>query len=89
MEEAAPAEDPQIAVVPGKTPVRAIIQPLKALTAITEKTTTMSLGLNHVRQLSRQLSRILNYTYTYEDSNFHEYGPNQKHLLTYGFTYDF
>ena len=63
--------------------------PLGVEDAITEKTTTMSLGLNHARQLTRQLARILNYTYTYEDSNFHDYGPNQKHLLTYGFTYDF
>lgn len=67
----------------------ALDTPLDVEEAITEKTTTMSLGLNHVRQLTRQLARILSYTYTYEDSNFHDYGPNQKHLLTYGFTYDF
>ena len=39
--------------------------------------------------LSRKLNRIVSYQYTREDSNFHDAGPNEKHLAIYGFTYDF
>ena len=55
----------------------------------TEKTPMLTFGLEHNRQLSRKLSRVIAYTYTYEDSNFHKYGPNQKYLITYGLNYDF
>ena len=55
----------------------------------TEKTTTVDFGLSHSRQLSRRLSRVISYVYTWENSNLHEDGPNVKHLLTYGFTYAF
>lgn len=57
--------------------------------APTEKTTTLQLGLNHTRQLSRRLSRVLAYDYTYETSNFHHDGPKEKHLVTYALTFDF
>ena len=57
--------------------------------AETEKTTTMTFGLNHTRPINRKLSRVISYQYTREDSNFHDVGPKEKHLATYGFTYDF
>jgi hypothetical protein len=57
--------------------------------AETEKTTTIILGLNHTRQLSRRLSRIMGYEYNYEISNFHHDGPKERHLLTYALTFDF
>ena len=57
--------------------------------ALTEETTTLQLGLNHARQLSRRLSRIMGYEYTYETSNFHHDGPKENHLLTYALTFDF
>ena len=63
--------------------------PLEEKAPETEKTTTYSFGLNHTRPLSRKLNRIIAYTYTSEESNFHEFGPNERHLATYGFTYDF
>lgn len=52
----------------------------------TEKTTTVDFGLSHTRQLSRRLSRVISYVYTWENSNFHDEGPNEKHLVTYGVT---
>lgn len=57
--------------------------------AETEQTTTLTVGLHHTRPLSRKLNRIVSYQYTREDSNFHDAGPNEKHLAIYGFTYDF
>ena len=57
--------------------------------AETEQTTLLTFGLMHTRPLSRKLSRIISYQYTREDSNFHDAGPNEKHLAIYGFTYDF
>lgn len=57
--------------------------------AETEQTTLLTFGLTHTRPLSRKLSRIITYQYTWEDSNFHDFGPNEKHLAIYGFTYDF
>jgi hypothetical protein len=63
--------------------------PLGDAEALTEKTTRLNFGLTHTRLLSRRLSRIIAYTYTSENSNFHDDGPTQKHLITYGFTYDF
>lgn len=44
MVEAAPAEEPQIAVVPGRMPVRAISQPDSVLTPMTERTTSSMSG---------------------------------------------
>lgn len=55
----------------------------------TEKTTTLTAGLSHQRQLSRRLSRNLAYEYTWENSNFHDQGANEKHLVTYSFSYAF
>ena len=63
--------------------------PLGETDNITEKTTTIDVGLAHTRQLSRKLSRVLAYEYTWEKSNFHNQGANERHLLTYGFTYAF
>lgn len=63
--------------------------PLGDTAALTEKTTTLTWGLTHTRQLTRKLSRIMAYTYDWENSNFHDYGAKEKHLVTYGFTYDF
>lgn len=57
--------------------------------AETEQTTLLTFGLTHTRPLSRKLNRIISYQYTREDSNFHDFGPNEKHLAIYGFTYDF
>jgi hypothetical protein len=37
MVEAAPADEPQIAVVPGRMPIRVIVQPQSVLTPITER----------------------------------------------------
>ncbi len=63
--------------------------PLGETDAETEKTTTLTAGLNHQRQLSRRLSRILAYEYTWENSNFHDEGANEKHLATYTLRYTF
>ena len=63
--------------------------PLEEKAPETEKTINYTFGLNHTRPLSRKLNRIVSYTYTSEDSNFHDFGPNEKHLAIYGFTYDF
>ena len=57
--------------------------------AETEQTTTLNFGLRHTRPLTRKLNRIISYQYTWEDSNFHDAGPKEKHLAIYGFTYDF
>lgn len=63
--------------------------PLGDENAETEETTTLTAGLNHVRQLSRRLSRVLAYEYTWENSNFHDEGANEKHLATYSLSYTF
>lgn len=63
--------------------------PLEEESAVTEETTTIDVGLNHSRQLSRKLSRVLSYHYTWENSNFHNEGAMQQHLVTYGVTYAF
>ena len=63
--------------------------PLGEEEAETEKTTTLTTGLSHVRQLSRRLNRVLAYEYTWENSNFHDGGANEKHLATYSLTYTF
>lgn len=63
--------------------------PLGDEDAETEKTTTLTAGLAHTRQLSRRLTRILAYEYTREDSNFHDEGAMEKHLATYSLTYAF
>ncbi len=63
--------------------------PLGEEEARTEETTTYTLNLAHTRKLSRKLSRILAYTYSWENSNFHFEGANERHLLTYGLTYEF
>lgn len=55
----------------------------------TEKTTTFTTGLVHTRQLSRKLSRNLSYEYTWENSNFHQDGANEKHLVMYTLVYAF
>ena len=48
-----------------------------------------ALHMSHQRQLSRRLSRNLAYEYTWENSNFHDQGANEKHLVTYSFSYAF
>ena len=63
--------------------------PLGDEDAETEKTTTLKAGLTHSRQLTRRLSRTLAYEYTWENSNFHDEGANEKHLATYSFSYAF
>jgi len=63
--------------------------PLSDINALTEKTTTFLFGFNHTRNISRQLSRIASYEYSLMDSNFHHDGNKQKHMLTYGLSYDF
>ena len=63
--------------------------PLEEENAETEKTTTININVTHRRQLTRKLQRILSYIYTSENSNFHHNGANERHLLTYGFTYTF
>lgn len=63
--------------------------PLGEGAAETEKTTILRTGLAHTRQFSRKLSRTLTYDYTWEDSNFHEAGANEKHLVIYRLTYLF
>lgn len=63
--------------------------PLGEENAETEKTTTLKAGLSHSRQLTRRLSRTLAYEYTWENSNFHEGGANEKHLATYSLSYTF
>lgn len=63
--------------------------PLEVENAETEKTTTITANVTHRRQLTRKLQRILSYIYTSENSNFHHNGANERHLLTYGFTYIF
>ncbi len=63
--------------------------PLEVASPLTEKTTTLTAGLDHTRQLSRKLARIISYEYTWEKSNFHVNGPKEKHVLSYGFTYTF
>ena len=63
--------------------------PLGEADAETERTTTLKTGLSHSRQLTRRLARILAYEYTWENSNFHEDGANEKHLATYSLSYAF
>ncbi len=63
--------------------------PLDDPHAKTEDTTTFTFNAGHSRTLSRRLSRNLNYTYTWENSNFHDNGAKQKHLVLYGFSYRF
>lgn len=63
--------------------------PLEEVVSETEKTSTVTLNISHARQLTRKLNRLLSYVYTIENSNFHHHGPNEKHLLTYGFAYTF
>lgn len=63
--------------------------PLGEMDAETEKTTTLTAGLAHTRQLSRRLNRIVAYEYTWETSNFHDQGANEKHLATYSLSYTF
>lgn len=63
--------------------------PLGEPDAVTEKTTTLRAGLSHTRHFSRKLTRTLAYDYTWENSNFHDYGANEKHLVIYALTYAF
>jgi len=63
--------------------------PLEVEDAETEKTTTLLCGLNHTRQISRQLSRVIAYDFSLEDSNFHDDGSKEKHLVTYSIVYNF
>ena len=62
--------------------------PLEGL-RLTEETTTLTTGLTHTRALSRRLDRVLSYTYTWEDSNFQDGKPKEKHLVIYGLSYRF
>ena len=61
--------------------------PLGDPNAQSEYTTTMTFSLSHSRVLSRRLSRTLSYTYTWENSNFHTEGANEKHLVMYVLNY--
>ena len=63
--------------------------PLGDEEAETEETTTYTVGLAHARQFSRKLARHLSYEYTWENSNFHEGGANEKHLVIYSLVYTF
>ncbi|HAL92484.1 MAG TPA: hypothetical protein DCM68_05600 [Verrucomicrobia bacterium] len=63
--------------------------PLGEEDAETEKTTTFDVSLNHSRQLSRRLSRNLTYTYSWENTNFHDDGAMEEHEVIYGFAYAF
>ena len=63
--------------------------PLGDTDALTEHTTTLTYTAGHSRMISRRLSRHLDYTYTWENSNFHHDGAKMKHLVVYGFTYHF
>jgi hypothetical protein len=49
----------------------------------------MDVSLGHSRQLSRRLSRTLAYTYSWENSNFHDDGAKEEHVVTYGLDYQF
>lgn len=66
-----------------------ISTPLGDPDAKTEDTTSLTYNAGHTRMISRRLSRNLNYTYTWENSNFHHDGAKMKHLVVYGFTYRF
>lgn len=61
--------------------------PLEDKDAQSEHTTTINFSLSHSRVLSRRLSRTLSYTYTWENSNFHTEGANEKHLVMYVLNY--
>lgn len=61
--------------------------PLEDKDAVSEYTTTINFSLSHSRVLSRRLSRTLSYTYTWENSNFHTEGANEKHLVMYVLNY--
>ncbi len=63
--------------------------PLGEEDAETEKTTTFDVSLSHSRQLSKRLARRITYTYSWENSNFHDEGALEEHEVIYGFTYDF
>ena len=63
--------------------------PLETEAAVMEKTTKLSAGLNHNRQLSRKLARTITYQYSWENSNFHEGDGKEQHLVTYGLSYAF
>lgn len=64
-------------------------KPLEVEDAVTEETTTLTLGLNHTRQLTQKLDRILSYQYSWEDSNLQDSGVIITHLVTYGLSYRF
>jgi hypothetical protein len=66
-----------------------VATPLGDVDAKSEKTTMLYLNLAHTRQVTRQLSRIISYNYSWENSNFHDDGAMQEHLISYGFNYIF
>ncbi len=63
--------------------------PLGEPDAVTEETTTLETGLIHTRMLTRRLERVLSYRYSWEDTNFQDDAPKQKHLVVYGLSYLF
>ncbi|MDR0994379.1 MAG: hypothetical protein LBN38_07450 [Verrucomicrobiota bacterium] len=64
-------------------------EPLGVENPRTEYTPLLTIQFMHDRLLSRRLSRTLSYIYTWEGSNFHEEGANERHLITYGLNYQF
>lgn len=63
--------------------------PLEEDNPQTEVIHSVNAGLIHTRQITSRLQRQLSYQYTWEDSNIVETDPIVKHLVIYGFTYQF
>lgn len=67
----------------------AIDEPLGVEDPLIEYTTTLTLSFSHSKQFSRRLSRTASYNYTWENSNFHDDGAKEEHVIEYGFNYVF
>lgn len=66
-----------------------ISEPLEDENPTIEYTTNFSAHIGHSKSFSPRLSRTLNYTYTWECSNLHIDGAQEKHLISYGLNYVF
>lgn len=64
-------------------------RPLDDKDALTEDTTTFDFSAGHTRELTRKLSRSLDYTYSWEKSNFHHDGAMETHEVIYSLQYRF
>ena len=66
-----------------------ISRPLGDTDELTEDTTSWGVTAGHTRELTRRLSRSLDYTYSWENSNFHHDGAKETHEVIYSLQYRF